>query len=170
MKRSKNCPPQPWAASTPIDRALYPAHRWRDYHDFNTISVARPQQCFVAPDGVTIIPVVYDLARSTALAEAKPGRPVYTTDEYDKRTVITRADSKGVLSDLKYFAQRGEFSSTTDAAGNVYIGDGEIYVYNPQGQLINTLKTPERPTGLCLSKDEKTIFVTGHNTLYQLTK
>jgi len=163
-------PTQPMGNIDPVDRALYPAHRWRDYHDFNTISVQRPQQCFVAPDGVTIIPVVYDLARSTALAEARPGKPVYTTDEYDKRTVATQVDSKGYLSDLNYFAQRGEFASATDATGNVYIGDGEIYVYDPQGHLINTLKTPERPTGVCLSKDEKTIFVTGHNSLYQLPK
>ncbi|HEY4337582.1 MAG TPA: SMP-30/gluconolactonase/LRE family protein, partial [Puia sp.] len=161
---------QPMGSVDPVDRALYPAHRWRDYHDFNTISVQPPQQCFVAPDGVTIIPAVYDLARSTALADARPGKPVYTTDEYDKRTVRTIADSKGYLSNLTYFAQRGEFASATDAAGNVYIADGEIYVYDPQGHLVNTLKTPERPTGICFSKDEKTIFFTSHNSLYQLPK
>jgi len=159
---------QPMGSVDPIDRALYPAHRWRDYHDFNTISIARPQQCFVAPDGVTIIPVVYDLARSTSLAEARPGKPAYTTDEYDKRTVSTQADSKGFLSGLTYFAQRGEFATATDAAGNVYIADGQIYVYDPQGRLINTLRTPERPTGLCFAPDGKTLFVTSHNSLFQI--
>jgi len=161
-------PTRPMGSIDPVDRALYPAHRWRDYHDFNMITVQRPQQCFVAPDGVTIIPVVYDLARSTALAAARPGKPLYTTDEYDKRTVVTQVDSKGYLSNLKYFAQRGEFASATDAAGNVYIGDGEIYVYDPQGRLINTLKTPERPTGLSISPDEKTLYSTGHQSLYEL--
>ena len=159
-------PTQPMGSIDPVDHALYPAHRWRDYHDFNTITVQRPQQCFVAPDGVTIIPIVYDLARSTALAAATPGNPVYITDEYDKRTVVTDVDSKGYLSNLKYFAQRGEFASATDAAGNVYIGDGEIYVYDPQGRLINTLKTPERPTGLTI--DKTTLYLTGHQSLYKL--
>ena len=145
--------------------ALYPAHRWRDFHDFNTVSVARPQQCFLAPDSATIIPIVYDLARSTSLAIATPGQPFYTTDEYDKRTVRTRVDARGYLSQLSYFAQRGEFASTTDAKGNVYIADGQIYVYNPAGTLIATLKTPERPTGLTFG-DPKTLFVTGHHSLF----
>ena len=41
-------------------------------HDFNTITVAKAEQCFIAPDGVTIIPKVYDLARATCLAKAFP--------------------------------------------------------------------------------------------------
>ncbi|HXB08027.1 MAG TPA: SMP-30/gluconolactonase/LRE family protein, partial [Puia sp.] len=139
-----------------------------DYHDFNSIAVQHPQQCFVAPDGVTIIPIVYDLARSTALAAARPGKPVYATDEYDKRTVKMEVDGNGFLSGLTYFAERGEFATATDAAGNVYIADGEIYVYDPQGHLIKTLKTPERPTGLSFGSDPRTLFVTGHNSLYQL--
>lgn len=161
-------PTRPMGTIDPVDRALYPAHRWRDYHDFNPISVQRPQQCFVAPDGMTIIPVVYDLARSTALAEATPGKPSYTSDEYDKRTVVTNVDNKGYQNDLRYFAQHGEFATATDAAGNVYIADGQIYVYDPQGRLINTLKTPERPTGLCISPDQHTLYTTGHQSLYEL--
>jgi hypothetical protein len=154
----------------PVDHALYPAHRWRDYHDFNSITVTPPQQCFVAPDGVTIIPIVYDLARSTALNPAQPGQPFYSTDEYDKRTVKTQTDSKGYLDKLSYFAQRGEFATATDAAGNVYIADGEIYVYDPQGHWIKTLKTPQRPTGLIFGADTRTLFVTSHQSLYQLNK
>ncbi|GGB04021.1 glycosyl hydrolase family 28-related protein [Puia dinghuensis] len=162
-------PTQPMGSIDPIDRALYPAHRWRDYHDFNSISVARPQQCFVAPDGVTVIPVVYDLARSTALASAYPGKSVYTTDEYDKRTVRMDADSKGFLSNLTYFAQRGEFASTTDVEGNVYIADGEVYVYDSKGRLMKTIKTPERPTGVCFGNDPRILYVTGHNALYAIS-
>lgn len=146
--------------------ALYPAHRWRDYHDFNTVTVARPRQCFLAPDSTTIIPVVYDLARSTALAKAIPGKPVYITDEYDKRTVRLDVDARGYLSHLQYFAERGEFATATDQKGNVYIADGQVYVYSPAGTLIATIKTPERPTGLCFGPDPRTLFITGHNSLF----
>jgi hypothetical protein len=154
---------------TTIYRALYPAHRWRDYHDFNTVSVNKPTECFVAPDGVTIIPVVYDLARSSALAAAYPGKPVYTTDEYDKRTVQMDVSKDGYLGNLKYFAERGEFATATDADGNVYIADGEVYVYDSKGKQINVIKVPERPTGLAFGgKDGKTLYVTGHNALYSV--
>jgi hypothetical protein len=38
-----------YGAGKPVYRALYPAHRWRDYHDFNTVTVNKPTECFVAP-------------------------------------------------------------------------------------------------------------------------
>ncbi|WP_295721123.1 glycosyl hydrolase family 28-related protein [Mucilaginibacter sp.] len=152
-----------------VYRALYPAYRWRDYHDFNAVSVNKPTECFVAPDGVTIIPVVYDLARASALTAAYPGKPVYTTDEYDKRTVQMDVSKEGYLSNLKYFAERGEFASATDAAGNVFIADGEIYEYNSAGKQINIIKVPERPTGLAFGgKGGKTLYITGHNSLYSV--
>ena len=153
----------------PIYKALYPAHRWRDYHDFNTIAVARDQECWVAPDGATIIPVAYDLARSTALATAWPGKPAYMADEYDKRTVSVDVDPQGYVSNLKYFAERGEFASVTDAQGNVYIADGQVYVYDSSGKQIKVIKVPERPTSLAFGgRDGKTLFVTGHGGLYEV--
>ncbi|MEN0053429.1 MAG: glycosyl hydrolase family 28-related protein [Mucilaginibacter sp.] len=149
-----------------IYQALYPAHRWRDFHDFNTVSVNKPTECWVAPDGLTIIPVVYDLARSSALVSARPGKPVYTTDEYDKRTVQLDVSKEGYLSNLKYFAERGEFDSAVDAKGNVYIADGQVYVYDSAGKQTGLIKVPERPTSLAFSHDGKTLYVTGHNALY----
>jgi sugar lactone lactonase YvrE len=149
-------------------KVLYPAHRWRDYHDFNTVSVNKPEECFVAPDGVTIIPVVYDLARSTSLATGYPGKPIYLTDEYDKRTVRTNVSPEGYLSDLTYFAERGEFSSVADRSGHVYIADGEVYRYDPQGKQTGLIPTPERPTGITFGKDQKTLYITGHHSLYEV--
>ncbi|SEP02131.1 SMP-30/Gluconolaconase/LRE-like region-containing protein [Mucilaginibacter gossypiicola] len=159
----------PMGQVNPVYKALYPAHRWRDYHDFNAVTVNKPTECFVAPDGVTIIPVVYDLARSTALAAAYPGKPLYSSDEYDKRTVSTTVNKDGYLSDLKYFAERGEFASATDDKGNVYIADGQIYVYDSAGKQINVIKVPERPTGLAFGGvDNNTIYITSHNSLFSV--
>ena len=151
----------------PVYKALYPAHRWRDYHDFNTITVARDQECWVAPDGATIIPICYDLARSTALATAWPGETAYVADEYDKRTLSLNVDQQGYVSNLKYFAERGEFDSATDYKENVYIADGQVYVYDNTGKQTGVLKVPERPTSLVFGKDNR-LFITGHNSLFQV--
>ncbi|MFI5194387.1 MAG: glycosyl hydrolase family 28-related protein [Chitinophagales bacterium] len=152
-----------------IYKALYPAHRWRDYHDFNTITVNEADSCFVAPDGLTIIPKVYDLARAACLAEAFPGKPLYVSDEYDKRTVRLHVDNQGYVSDLNYFAAKGEFSTATDTQGNVYIADGEIYVFDPDGKQIKLIKAPERPTTLCFGgKNKEDLFFTGAHSLYRI--
>jgi hypothetical protein len=150
-------------------KALYPSNRWRDSHDFNSISVARVNECHLAPDGRTIIPVCYDLARSCALAEAFPGRPLYTADEYDKRTVKLNVDSLGYLSNLNYFAEKGEFSSVPDTYGNVYVADGDVYVYRPDGTKINMIAVPERPSTLVFGgKERKMLYITGRSAFYRI--
>jgi hypothetical protein len=151
-----------------VYKALYPGHRWRDSHDFNTITVARPEQCFVAPDGVTIIPKVYDLARAGCLSEAFPGKLVYISDEYDKRTVRLDVDALGYVSNLKKFVEKGEFGTAKDAAGNVYIADGQVYVYDASGKFLKQIKIPERPTSVIVSNDNKTLYVTSANSLYSI--
>ncbi len=40
------------------------------------------------------------------------------------------------LSDLKVFAERGGESVAVDAAGNVYVANGQIFVYSPDGRQI----------------------------------
>jgi hypothetical protein len=150
-----------------IYKALYPSNRWRDSHDFNSISVVKAVECFEAPDGKTIIPVCYDLARSCALAEAFPGKPLYTADEYDKRTVRLEVDNSGNLSDLKYFAEKGEFSSVPDRDGNVYIADGEIYVFSPEGKQTKLIHTPERPSTLVFGgRDHNMLFIAGRSEFF----
>ena len=153
----------------PVFKALYPSNRWRDYHDFNAITVNRNDECFVAPDGVTIIPVCYDLARSCSLAEAFPGKPLYVCDEYDKRTVRLDVDAEGYLSNLTSFAEKGEFCSVMDEHGNVYIADGQIYILDKKGKQTEMIKVPERPTGLAFGgKEGKTLFITGRSALYSI--
>ena len=151
-----------------IFKALYPSNRWRDSHDFNTISINRNTECFVAPDGKTIIPVCYDLARSCALAEAFPGKLLYAVDEYDKRTVKFEVDTKGYISNLQYYAEKGEFSSVPDNHDNVYVADGEVFVFDQKGTQTGRINVPERPSTIAFGgKDGKTLFITGRSALYR---
>lgn len=155
--------------SVKIHKALYPSNRWRDYHDFNTAVIYKPEECFVAPDGVTIIPCQYDLARTCAVLEAYPGKPFYTSDEYDKRMVKLDVDDYGNLSNLRYFIEMGEFGSTVDAAGNLYVADGQLYVFDKDGNKINQIHIPERPLTLTFGgKDGKELFINSYKSLYKV--
>ncbi|MBN2485898.1 MAG: SMP-30/gluconolactonase/LRE family protein [Bacteroidales bacterium] len=159
----------PMGSVREIHKALYPSNRWRDSHDFNSIAVARAEECFIAPDGKTIIPVSYDLARTCGLVEAFPGKALYVADEYDKRTVQIDVDQQGYLSNLRYFAEFGEFFSLTDNSGNVFIADGEVYKFSANGNLNELIKVPERPTTLAFGgKDKNTLFIVGKKAFYRL--
>jgi hypothetical protein len=150
-----------------VAKAVYPANRWRDGHDFNAISVRVPENCFVAPDGVTIIPECYDLARSSGVLDAIPGEPFYASDEYDARMVKMDVNEDGTLSNLRYFAEQGEFGSAVDANGRLYVANGQIYVYDPDGQRTGVIKVPERPSTLQFGgRDQDILFITARSSLY----
>ena len=160
-------PQRDMASVGTVAKALYPSNRWRDFHDFNEVALYQPKKCFVAPDGVTIIPRVYDLARTAALSEAIPGKPFYATNEYDARMVKMDVNANGTLSNLKYFAEAGEFGSCVDSEGNVFSTFGNVYKFNPQGQLQKTIRVPERPSTLAWTGENRDkLFVTSRHECF----
>jgi len=162
-------PKAPMGSITPIHKALYPSNRWRDFHDFNTVVMFKPEECFVAPDGKTIIPNQYDLARGSSLLEAFPGKPFYASDEYDKRMVRMDVATDGTLSDLEYFVEWGEFGSAVDKDGNLYVADGQIYIFDKDRNPKGMIQIPERPSSIRFGgKDKNTLFITSRSGFFSV--
>ena len=152
-----------------VAKALYASNKWRDMHDFDETSVFVPEECFVAPDGVTIIPECYDIARSSSVLEAIPGKPFYTSDEYERRVVRMDVDNEGKLSNLTHFIERGEFGTAVDKKGNIYVTDGHVYVFDKEGNQIRKIEVPERPASLIVGGiDNNTLFITARSSLYRV--
>ncbi|UCG28479.1 MAG: SMP-30/gluconolactonase/LRE family protein, partial [Bacteroidales bacterium] len=150
-----------------VHKALYPSSRWR--YDFDEAAVYLPETCFMAPDGVTIIPETYDLGRSAALSEAFPNRQVYISDESLKRVVTLDVGEKGKLSGLKDFTQKGEFSQAVDKEGNLYVADGKIFVYDRNGNETGIIEVEERPISIAFGgKDFNTLFITSRTSLFSI--
>jgi hypothetical protein len=67
------------------------------------------------------------------------------------------------------FAPRGGSSVVTDAAGNVYVAEGQLYIYNAGGQQIGVVEIPERPSSLAFGGvDKKTLFIGARGSLFSL--
>ncbi len=67
------------------------------------------------------------------------------------------------------FAPRGGSSVVTDAAGNVYVAEGQLYVYDASGQEIGVVEIPERPGSLAFGgSDKKTLFIAARGSLFSL--
>ncbi|MDR1558005.1 MAG: SMP-30/gluconolactonase/LRE family protein [Tannerellaceae bacterium] len=165
----KALPKVPMGSVTNVHKALYPSNRWRDFHDFNTVVMFKPEYCFVAPDGKTIIPDQYDLARASSLLEAYPGKPFYASDEYDKRMVRMEVAPDGTLSRLEYFVEWGEFGSAVDKEGNLYVADGQIYIFDRDGKPKGLIDVPERPSSIQFGgKDGNTLFITARSRLFSV--
>jgi sugar lactone lactonase YvrE len=56
---------------------------------------------------------------------------------------------------------------TSDAEGRVYVANGQVFVYSPEGREIGRIDVPERPLQLLFGgADRRTLFVLTHHALY----
>jgi sugar lactone lactonase YvrE len=101
---------------------------------------------------------------------AAPGAQVYVTSGAENRTYRATVQSDGTLGSLQAFAERGGEGATSDADGNVYVANGEIFVYDRAGKSVGRIDVPERPIQLLFGgADRRTLFILGHHTLYAVT-
>jgi Pectate lyase superfamily protein/SMP-30/Gluconolactonase/LRE-like region len=98
---------------------------------------------------------------------AKPGQHVYVSSESEDITYSAKVSANGTLIELKPFAQRGGESVAVDSHGNVYVANGQIFVYSTEGRQIAQIDVPERPLQLIFGgPDRKTLFVLAHHALF----
>ena len=64
---------------------------------------------------------------------------------------------------------RGGSSVVTDVAGNVYLAEGQLYVYNSAGKQIGVVELPERPSSLAFGgSDHRTLYIGARGSLYSI--
>lgn len=152
-----------------VKRIFVPSSRWRG--NFAKVVSAMPEYSYVAPDGVTIIPDTYDLSRNCALISYAPGQdmPVYVTNENNKTTSAYKAAADGTLEVSGMLCPYGQYSNVTDSEGNVYVADGHIYVYSPDGKEIAYVEMPERPISIAIGgTDKDRLIVTTTKSIYSV--
>jgi len=176
-----------FSAPRPGASAVLPVSRWRDTHDFVAVTMRAEPFQYLAPDGTTFIPApeafttlgrpghpwwragTVDLIRAYQFARAEPGRPFYVADEFGQKTWRFAVQADGTLADPQVLAEEGEAGVAVDAAGNVYVAAGQIFVYDSAGHPIDRIEVPERPGALIFGgADRQTLFIAARSSLYAL--
>jgi gluconolactonase len=96
-------------------------------------------------------------------------RLLYVADIGDRKTYRYKIGRDGELLDRQVFCRQGSDGMTIDSEGNLYLtGSAGVYVYNAEGELIETIAIPKPWTAnVCLGgKDRKTLFVTASDSVY----
>ncbi|WP_299015380.1 glycosyl hydrolase family 28-related protein [uncultured Caulobacter sp.] len=160
-----------------------------DTYQFTTLAelfaretAAPPASEYVSPDGSLALPAyrVFQqgppdhrgLRFSNTLdtygfTTAKPGERVFVANSSENKTYSGRVDARGAITDLKVFADRGGESVATDAEGRVYVANGQVFVYAPDGRQLGRIDVPERPLQLLFGgTDKRTLYVLSHHGLY----
>jgi sugar lactone lactonase YvrE len=137
---------------------------------------------YVSPDGSAFLPAgrVFEQGPSDwtgwrfsdnldtyGFIAAAPGQRVYISSSSEDRTYSALVNSNGTLSDLHPFAQRGGESVAVDSKDNVYVANGQIYVYDPAGNEIGQIDVPERPIDIVFGgAGHRTLFILAHHALF----
>ncbi|MBU4432779.1 MAG: SMP-30/gluconolactonase/LRE family protein [Alphaproteobacteria bacterium] len=137
---------------------------------------------YVSPDGSLALPAYRvfqmgppdfrglrfsDSLDTYGFATAEPGKRVFVTNSSENKTYSGLVGPHGAVTDLKPFANRGGESVATDGEGRVYVANGQVFVYAPDGRELGRLDIPERPLQLVFGGPDKlTLFVLSHHALY----
>jgi hypothetical protein len=98
---------------------------------------------------------------------AAPGRRIYVSSSSEDITYSAVVGPDGTLSQLQPFANRGGECVAVDRKGNVYVANGQIFVYAPTGRQIAQIDVPERPLDIVFGgSDDRTLFILSHHSLF----
>jgi Pectate lyase superfamily protein/SMP-30/Gluconolactonase/LRE-like region len=96
-----------------------------------------------------------------------PGERTYVSSESEDITYRALVNPDGTLTDLQPFVQRGGESVAVDGKGNVYVANGQIFVYDRAGKQIGRIDVPERPLNLVFGgAGGRTLFILAHHALF----
>jgi hypothetical protein len=160
-----------------------------DTYEFTTLAemfardVAKPKaREYVSPDGSLVLPAYRvfkqgpndhlgyrfsDTLDTHGLVSAGANGRVVFTNGSENRTFSGVIGAGGGITDLKLAANRGGESAAVDRNGNVYVANGQVFVYAADGKEIGRIDVPERPLQLIFGGvDGRTLFILTHHSLY----
>jgi hypothetical protein len=145
------------------------------------MALPKPQE-YVSPDGSLALPAYRvfqqgppdfrglrfsDSLDTYGFTTAKPGQRVFVANSSENKTYSGLVGKGGAITDLKPFAGRGGESVAMDGEGRVYVANGQVFVYAPDGRELGRVDIPERPLQLVFGgPDKQTLFVLTHHALY----
>ena len=137
---------------------------------------------YVSPDGSIALPAFRTFAQGQAdhrglrfsdsldsygFIQGEQGQRVFLTNGSENRTYSGLLGAGGAITDLRPFADRGGEGVAVDAQGRVYVANGQVFVYAPDGQEIGRIDVPERPLQLLFGGEGgRTLFILSHHGLY----
>ncbi|MDD2298125.1 MAG: SMP-30/gluconolactonase/LRE family protein [Fermentimonas sp.] len=123
---------------------------------------------FLSHDG-SVARVVDDYVQPNGLIGTADGKILYIADINDRKIWKYNIEPDGKLSNKTFFAPEGSDGMTIDDKGNIYLTMGKLWIYSPEGKLIQEIEFPESPSNVCFGGINRDIlFVTARSSVYTL--
>lgn len=137
---------------------------------------------YVSPDGSLILPAYRvwqqgpadhrgwrfsDTLDTYGLITGRVGDRVHVANGSEDRTYSALLGTGGTLTDLRPFAPRGGESVATGPDGRVYIANGQVFAYAPDGRELGRIDVPDRPLQLLFGgPDGRSLLILTHHAVY----
>jgi hypothetical protein len=174
-----------WANGEFADRIDQKTYEYPRLSSFFTSKMGEPKrQAYVSPDGSVAIPAFRvwnqgpddhqgwrwsDTLDSYGLVTAHAGERVYLTNASENLTYSGQVAASGALGDLRIVAPRGGESVARGSTGNLYVANGQVWVYDANGREVRRIDVPERPLQVLIGgPDQRTLFILTHHALYSV--
>ncbi len=174
-----------WANGEFADRIDRKTYAFPPLSSFFTDKMGEAKrQAYVSPDGSVAVPAFRvwnqgpddhqgwrwsDTLDSYGLVTARVGERVYLTNASENLTYSGAVTRGGALTDLRVVAPRGGESVARGADGELYVANGQIWVYDKDGRELRRIDVPERPLQLLIGgPDRRTLYILAHHALYSV--
>ncbi len=116
---------------------------------------------YLKPDRSAVLRVVSDMVRPNGLVGTPDGRALYVADWGATNVFRYDIHADGTLGAKTPFAAVRCDGMTLDRDGNLYLTEGAVLVYDPDGRRVEAIHVPERPTHVEFGgSDRQTLFIT----------
>ncbi|MBN1568174.1 MAG: SMP-30/gluconolactonase/LRE family protein [Acidobacteria bacterium] len=157
--------------------------RYRTLSEMFIEDVATPKKKqYVSPDGSIFLPAglvvqqgppdatgwrFSDNLDAYGFLNAAVGDRIYIASSSEDRTYSAVVGADGALRDLKPLVERGGESVAVGPDGNIYVANGQIFVYSPDGGEFARIDVPQRPINIIFGgEDGRTLYILAHRALY----
>ena len=89
--------------------------------------------------------------------------------DYPATVTCYALSDEGTIGEELFTIKEGSDGMAVDVKGNLYLTQGNVQVYDPEGKKIETIKVPQNPANVCFGgSDYKTLFITARTSLYSV--
>lgn len=122
---------------------------------------------YLPPNSQSLKRVAEDFINPNGVIGTLDGKKLYISDTEKKEVYLFDILEDGSLINRQLFIKEYSDGMTLDEFNNLYLTNGDIQIYTPEGNLLTTIVLPNKSSNVCFGgKEHKTLFITAREKLY----